>query len=127
MSSISQCRYEISRYNSLKSSINSVISSLSSASGSADDLSYEIKDKYKLNDNSTPIVDRTIELKENIENTSNFLSNKVIPAIDSAIYSLYREIERLEAEERARREAEEKAKKEAEEKAKKEAEEKAKK
>ena len=99
MSSIVQCEYNIKRYNSLKANINSVISNLSSAISNAENLSDGIRNKYQINDDDTPIVARTIQLKDSITATCDFLSNKIIPAIDAAIYSLNREITQLEQEE----------------------------
>ena len=52
------------------------------------------------------IVGRIIDLNGDIVSTCNYLSNKVIPAIDNAINNLYSEISRLEAEEREREERE---------------------
>ena len=101
MSSISQCQYNIQRYRTLKTKINSIISNLSFAITNTDDLNTEIKSKYQVNDNYTPIVTRTADLKKNITKTSNYLSDKIIPAIDVAISNLYKEIARLEEEQRS--------------------------
>ena len=98
MSSISQCQYNIQRYRTLKTKINSIISNLSFAITNTDDLNTEIKSKYQVNDNYTPVVTRTTNLKNNIKKTSNYLNNTIIPAIDSAISDLYKEIARLKEE-----------------------------
>ncbi len=106
MSSISYYQYNINRYRTLKTNINSVISYLSMAKNNAESVGNDIKNKYEINDSNTPIFNRAIQLKDNISSTCNYLSNKVIPAIDSAIYSLNREIARIEAEEREKEQEE---------------------
>lgn len=109
MASISECQNDIRRYNVLKAKISTISSNLSSAAGYIDNVEFEIRDKYSVNDASTPIVDKTNKLQNSVENTRNTLNNQVIPAIDQAISNLNREIERLEREERERREREEAA------------------
>lgn len=98
MSSISQCQYDIKRYKILKNNINSIIFQLSQVIENTDDFNNEIKTKYQINDNYTPIVSRTIQLKDNMESTNKYLINKVIPAIDSAINNLNNKIVHLEEE-----------------------------
>lgn len=99
MSSIAQCEYDIRRYRTLRSEVSSISSKLNSASDNAETVASDIEKKYQVNDSYTPIVTRTKELRKNINSTSKYLTSKVIPAIDSAIDSLYREIDRLLAEE----------------------------
>ncbi len=96
MSSISQCQYDIERYKTLKSNINSIICQLTQVIGNTDEFNNEIKTKYQVNDKYTPIVSRTVQLKDNMESTNKYLSNKVIPVIDSFIINLNKEIARLE-------------------------------
>lgn len=102
MLSISQYEINIRRYKNLKSNLNYIITKLSLAIDNADNISNEIKERYLINDNYTPIVSRTIKLKNSMNDTYNYLNNKVIPAIDSAIYTLNRELTRLEQEEKNR-------------------------
>lgn len=103
MSSISQCENDIRRYKVLKENINSVVEKLSLAVSNASTLNTELKNKYQVDDSNTPISNRVKDLKNNIENTSNFLKDKVISEIDGAINNLNREIARLEEEEREAR------------------------
>ncbi len=123
MASIAECRNDINRYNTLKSKVNSVISYLSSASNSADNLGNTVKNNYTVNDASTPIVSRTVKLKNTIEEMYRYLQGTVLPAIDSAIAGLNSTIARLEQEERERREREERERREQEERERREREE----
>ena len=106
MSTIWQCEQEIQRYRNLSSNIHTIISSLSSAAGNTYSLSNEIDNKYQVNDSFTPIVTNINQLKNDIESTCNHLENTVIPAINSEINDLEREIDRIEQEEREREERE---------------------
>ena len=96
MSSISQCKYDIERYRTLKNNVNSIIYQLSISIGNVDHCTNEIRNKYIVNDNYTPIEARSSQLKINMESTYNFLNNQVIPAIDTAITNLNKEIASLE-------------------------------
>lgn len=100
MSQISQCENNIRRYRVLKSDINSILKKLSISIDSTRDLNNEIKNKYLVNDNFTPIVVRNDKLKNNIESTYNYLSGTILPAIDLAISNLYKQISKLKREER---------------------------
>lgn len=104
MASISQCEHDIVRYQALKGKINSIASNLSSAVHNVEDATTEIKTKYQINDNSTPLVSRSIQLKSNMENTSAYLTGTIISSIDQAIQNLNAEIERIKEEERRRAE-----------------------
>ena len=95
MSSILQCQYEIEQYKSLKLKLDSIVSKLSSALNSVDDLNDEIKGRYRVNDDYTPIVFRISDYKTNMENDLNNLKKNVLPAIDLAISDLENEIEIL--------------------------------
>ena len=98
MSSISQCEYDIRRYENLKLKIKSILSKLYSAVNNANNFNDEIKSKYQVDDNYTPIVSRTDNLKNDMQATCNYLSNTVLPAINLAIVDLKNEIAILEAE-----------------------------
>ncbi len=115
MSSIAQCQNDIVRYRNLKSDLDSIIAKLSSAIQDSDDLNTEIKSRYLINDNPAPIYSSVNNLKNDINETRDYLDNTVKPAIDSAIDDLYTEKSRLERIERERREREERERREREE------------
>lgn len=100
MSSISQCKNNIIKYRNLKSNLNSIVSNLALAISNTDDISSQIKNKYSVNDSVTPTVTRTIQLKNDMKTTYNYLKNKVIPAIDVAISNTNKELRKLEQENR---------------------------
>ena len=106
MSSIEQCRYDIRRYNRIKTSVNSIISRLASATRDMNDFSNEIKNKYLINDDCAPIILKSNKLETNLKDVQHTLKNKVIPAIDNSIYKLKKTISQLEAEEQAAEENE---------------------
>lgn len=112
MATVQDCTNNINKYNALKDSINIIIKHLNNAS----DYSFKAKNQLDgvctINDSNTKIYSRTKSLTENISSTSNYLKNKVLPAIDNAIMGLNNQIEAIQAEER--RIAEENARKERE-------------
>lgn len=115
MSSISQCYQEIARYNNLKAKVSSISSSLSPVISYTSNLEINIKNKYSVDDDATPIVGKVSKLRNDIQNTQNYLSSNIISAIDDEISKLYETIRRLEEEERRRIAAEEESRRRAEE------------
>lgn len=87
-----QSEFDIIRYNTLRNKLNSIVSNLSLTISNNLNIIDEIKGKYQLNDDYTPVVSRMTQLNKNIESTYNYLNNNVIPAIDSAINCLNNEI-----------------------------------
>lgn len=88
MTSKLQAEYDIRRYNNLKYNINNIIPNLSSAISNIDLLNVELKDKYRVNDDSSIILSRTNELRNNLSIMVKTLNNNVLPAIDKAIADL---------------------------------------
>lgn len=97
MSSISSYQYDIQRYRSLKAEVKLVISNLTSALDNIDIIQNGIKDRYQVNDNFTPIVNRTANLEKRMKNTLRFLEKEAVPTIDISIANLYKKIANLEA------------------------------
>lgn len=108
-STISGCYAEIRKYEALSSSISSIISLLNSNDKNFENLKKSIQENYLVNNDVTPIYDKTNNLAVDVNKTSNYLKNTILPAISSAIKALYRRIAELEAEEEARRRRKEKA------------------
>ena len=106
--SISYCYSKIRNYNNIKPNLQQIISLLQNSSNDINDIKFDIKNKYIINDEETPISNRINNLDEDIKKTSNYLKNTIIPGIDSAITGLYNRIERLEYEEEQRKIKEEK-------------------
>lgn len=100
---ISNYEDDIRKYKALKSSLLNICTNLSSAINSVKDLKVEIKNKYTINDDYSPVYMRSDKLKSNMEITYNNLYNKVIPAIDNAINKINRQIRALEKEEKSGR------------------------
>lgn len=102
MSLLYECENDLNRYEVLRDNINSIMSELSLAIENTASVSDEVKSKYLINDNYTPIVSRCEKLKDALETVYNNLSNKIVPAIDSSIseleYTIELERERLEKE-----------------------------
>jgi SMC interacting uncharacterized protein involved in chromosome segregation len=102
--SISSCYETINRYNSLKSNLNNVVSSLNSSVNKLSPVANKISSVYSFDTENTPIVDKCSSLSDDISKTSSYISNSIIPAIDSAINDLRNEISYLEAIEREKEE-----------------------
>ena len=121
MASKYQLQHEIEEYESLKSHLSKTAANLDNASKNASLIKPELLKNHTIDNNSCVLGERTEDLKKNISETSNYVRNVILPAIDAKIQSNRTEIARIEeAERRAREEAERRAR-EAEEKAKQEA------
>ena len=120
MSSIEQCQYDIQRCQILKAEINGIISKLNSAANHTSSLDYEIKNSYQVDGGNAIITNQTASLKNDLEDTANYLKNTILPSIDSSISDANREIEYLEEEERKQQEEEERKRQEEERKRQKE-------
>lgn len=98
MSLLYECENDLNRYVVLRDNLNSIIVELSLAIENTANVSDEVKSKYLIDDNYTPVVSRSEKLKDALETIYNTLNNKVVPAIDSSISELEYTIERLEKE-----------------------------
>lgn len=96
--SIAECYNQIRKYEKLKQNIQKIIVSLNNFDDTSEKINHEIKESYLIDGNTTPVYSRSVSLKDQVNKTSNYLNNNVIPAIDRAINELYRLIARLEAE-----------------------------
>lgn len=101
MASIESYKYDIRRYNSIKSNLQTIINYLNSYNVDCDDLSKQIKNVYSINSDDSNLYDNVISIKEDVYKTSNYLKNTVIPSINNEIYSLNKKIAKLQAEEAA--------------------------
>ena len=89
---------QINRYRELKSHLINVVNNLNNAKSNIDQTKSNLESSYTIDDNPTPIAEKCNSLSLDIIKTSETLSNKVIPAIDSAILSTKNQIQALEAE-----------------------------
>lgn len=112
MSSIGQYRQNIQRYQILREQIERIISKLNNATDAASGFDLEIKSSYKVNGDSAVLSSRSTNLKNKISETSRFLSNAILPNIDSSIAGARRQIANLEEQERRRREEEQRRREE---------------
>jgi hypothetical protein len=103
MSSILQCENDIKRYRNLKDKLNTILYELLSSQNELSTVSSNIKNKYQVNNDTTPIYSRVTKLDGNIDTTYNYIKNKIIPSIDSAINSLNKQIDDINEEEESKR------------------------
>ena len=101
MSRISDLYNEISKYNTLKVKLISIVDSLNSSSGNIADLPQTISNTFSLDETDTSVSKKCKKLNNDIVATSNHIKNVVIPGIDNAIYKCRYNIAKLEAEENA--------------------------
>ena len=108
MASKQQLERELIEYANLKDNLSKTASNLSSAATSAYKINPSITQHYTVDRDSSQVTERTDKLAFKITETSNYVSNTIIPAIDSKMDSIRAEIRRIEEEEarRAREEAE---------------------
>ena len=102
MPSIQRCQYDIQKYNNLKENIRTMLPYLNQAMGSIDDANNSLRGKYLVDDEDTPILNKTSKVRNNIDKTYNMLNSTILPAIDRAIEDLNRQIAQLEAEQASR-------------------------
>lgn len=110
---IAQCYELISKLQVLSGQVSKIISELNSFNGESNDLVAKLVKIYLVDDNQTPLYDRSVKLQSEVSKTSSTLSGVVIPGINAKIKSLYALIARLEreaaeAEERRKAEADKK-------------------
>lgn len=103
--SISSLKYEISQYNALKSRLNTISESLNGAAQTVADVPNSINNVFTLDENSTKVSTKCTKLNNDIVSTSNYIKSVVIPGIDNAINRCWRNIAKLEAEEKAKADA----------------------
>ena len=115
MASIEQCRHNIQRYKELKIQLKAIIARLDTAESATGRLDLDIASSFKVNGDSALITNRTTTLKRKIDDTSSYLRNTVLPAIDSSIEDERDTIDYLEEQERKRKEEEERRRREREE------------
>ena len=104
----------ISRYENLKNQIRRIVSELSLAAGRTGSLDSDIRRYYQVNDNSAAMAESVASLRNDIQDTANYLNNSVISDINSSIANERQEIQRIEEEERRRQEEEERRRQEEE-------------
>ena len=98
MSLIIKYKEDLNKYIILRNKMQSIVMELSLAIDNASNVSNEIKSKYLINDNYTPIGTKCDNAKSNLETIYDTLNNKVIVYIDLNIKRLKTIIERLERE-----------------------------
>lgn len=108
MATINGCYREISQYNALSEDLMLLIKSLEKSGNCCELVKKQIDDKYNVNGDITPLSHKTSELKEDINETSNYLKNYVLPEIEKKVIELKRQINYLENQ--AKKKAEEKKK-----------------
>ena len=98
MSSIQEHWDNIARYERLKSQVRRIISELNLAAGRTDSLKSNIERCYQIDGSGAAMASSVVNLQHDIRETANYLSNSVIPGVDSSIDYERREIQRLEEE-----------------------------
>lgn len=106
MSRKDQLQRELSQYDALKTRLNTCNNSLSNASSHMSSVKNTTDDNYQVNDNGSLISSKAEELSKKILETSNYLKNSVIPAIDTKQNQIREEIKQIEREEEEERERE---------------------
>ena len=113
MASKYQLERDLVTYANLKDNLSKTASDLSDASSSAYKIKPAITQHYTVDKAASQVTERTDKLASNIAETSNYVRNTIIPAIDSKMESIKAEIRRIEEEERRAREEAERAAEEA--------------
>lgn len=101
MSSISECNNNISMYNDMKSKVVSIINNLDYFNDNSSKLLFKVEQNYTLDSDNTAIYYRIKGLRTDVNKTSNYLKNTIIPGIDAAIAKERNTIADIEAQQRA--------------------------
>ncbi len=111
-----QLEQELQEYENLKANLNKTVENLGNASESAFKINPGVTANYTINKNPSAVGERADNLAKKISETSNYVRNTIIPAINTKQENIRAEIRRIEEEERrAREEAERRAREAAEE------------
>ena len=97
MNNLNNLYYSLNRYYSLLSSVRSAVATLSSPSNKLGMINKDITSYFNY-DGVGVDNNRVINTKNSIDAIIQKINNEVIPAINSQIYSINREIEDLEKE-----------------------------
>lgn len=103
MASISSCNNDIRMYNNTKANLVNVANSLKTAIDQFSSVPKIISSAYSVDEDSTPVVGKCIELRKSMIGTFNSINGTIIPAIDNAIARKRNQISNLEAQERAKK------------------------
>lgn len=109
MASIAELKKLLTDFANYKSSVSVTASYMIKSSNLLGTVSDTADNNYSINDDGSNVGEVAKSLKESCAETSNYLNNSVIPAIDSKMDEIESEIARLEEEERRREEEEEAA------------------
>lgn len=93
---IEKYKYELGRYNSLKNKISEMLPLLKNASNTYEEIVKSLSNIYLIDSDTTNVYNKSVELKNKIDDTSNKLNNNVLPKIESKIYSLKKMITAFE-------------------------------
>lgn len=85
--SINSCYEDISRFNELKVKLSSIVSSLNQTNNNLSSIPNTIVSVYNIDEAESPVVTGFKNLSIDIANTSSYISDVIIPAIDIAIYN----------------------------------------
>ena len=106
MASIPELKRLLTDFANYKISVSVTASYMIKSSNSLGSVSETANNNYSINDDGSNLGEVAKSLKERCAETSNYLKNTVIPAIDTKMDEIEQVIKRLEEEERRREEAE---------------------
>ncbi len=102
MSSVQSCYHDISVYNAMRVNLISVANHLNAAASKLAPVGNNVYSVYHIDENKTPISQRSDKLVDDIRGTSQYISNVLLPAIDASIRNKKNEAQYLESVERSR-------------------------
>ncbi len=104
-----QLQRELSQYDTLKTKLNNCNNYLSKANSEIINIKSTVDANYQINDDGSIISEKADGLSKKTAETSNYLKNSVIPAIDAKQNQIREQIRQIEREEEEEREREERA------------------
>ncbi len=98
MASIDECKRNIVSYGDMKDKVKAIITYLNTYDEIDDKVLLKINQNYIINNDNAIISDRIKDLSTDVNKTSNYLKNTILPAIDAAIKSENNAIDAILAE-----------------------------
>ena len=85
-------RSELRKYQNLKNNISEILPKLEKAINAYDDMGNILRNIYIIDDDTTLVYEKSVELKNKLEDTSKKLKNDILPKINKKINFLHIEI-----------------------------------
>lgn len=99
MSSKDSYNSDINKYEDIKVQIGRIVLKLNDSADAAGRLGFKITSDFKINNDGAAVGERAMSLEKKLNRTADYLTNTILPAIESAIGEAKQRIAQIEQEE----------------------------